>query len=171
METKVTVDDKDFMKSLLMQRRRAINPKPILQVIAQDMQTRKDMNFRRGKEPNGEKLKPLSELTLDNRKNRKRPKRTTSIKPLMDLGLLRASYKSRADRKSAALSTNKKEAPVHQYGHTFKGVYKSGKLRGYAYSFTIPARPTVGITPKMRKRYNNMVTKYILEGKLGGRKK
>jgi phage virion morphogenesis protein len=50
--------------------------------------------------------------------------------------------------------------------YTKKGTYMRLRHSFKAYTITIPCRQYMGLTPKMREKYNRICTKYILTGEL-----
>ena len=160
MESKVTINDDLFRKSLAEQTRRLKNLKPVMQIVAQDMQTQKDLNFRKETDPDGKPWKDLKDST-------KKARRGTSYRILSDKAILKAnsSYKLKTDNKSASIGTNLKYAPVHQFGHTFTGIYQSGNKMGQRYTWSIPQRQFLGINKKMNNKYKKLVINYVLNGK------
>ena len=167
MSTTVEVDSKKVDKMFADQLARAKNLKPIMQVIAQNMQTQKDLNFRTSTDPEGKAWKPLSITTLE--KRRKGPRVGSGNKILQDTNHLLGSFTIVSTNDSAKIGTNLKYAKTHQFGAK-KGSYRSssslktGKLKSIPWG-DIPARPMVGITAKRKLLYNQMVSKYILTGK------
>ena len=171
VETRIIIDDKALMLSLDEQMARLRNLRPVMRVIAQDLMTQKDINFRKQSEPDGKKWALLSiDSTLKRRNND-----VATIKVLQDTGRLRASFKSKTTNNSAKIGTNVKYAKTHQFGAR-KGQYRV-RLQGTSlrnrrrWTITIPwgdipARPMVGLTRRMRNKYNKKVTDYILEGVL-----
>ena len=167
MNTNINIDDSGLKQLIKDQKQRLANLKPVMEVIAQDMQTQKDINFRKQQDPTGKKWEALKKTTLDRRRKK-------SGKILQDTGKLRASFTTKATDKSAKIGTNVKYAPTHQFGAK-RGQYgrniKGTRLKtGRRWTITIPwgnipARKMIGLTPAKIKKYNGIVLSYILTGK------
>lgn len=164
MKVKVKIDDKELFAKFKAQTSRAKDLTPIMKVVAQDMMTRKDLTFKKQTDPDGNKWQPLSPLTLERRRKRKRPAPTTSTLALQDLGALRAKWGRTVTSNSAQIGSDLPYAATQQFGRVVRGRYKSGKRRGQAYSFTIPARAMVGFTPKQLAGYRRRINNWILKG-------
>ena len=169
MESTVKIDDSGLKKMIADQRARLSNLKPAMEVIAQDMQTQKDMNFRKQQDPLGNKWESLKQSTLS-----KRRKGSKASKILQSTGKLRASFTTEATSRSAKIGTNYKIAATHQfgakrgaYGKNIKGTsLKSGRRWTITIPWgDIPQRKMIGLTPAKTKKYNKIVLSYILTGK------
>jgi len=170
MDTKLIIDDKALNSMIDGQMKRLKNMKPVMRVIAQDMQTRKDINFRKQEDPYGKKWAALSDATIAGRRNKSRD--TTKI--LQDTGRLRASFTTKVGDDFAQIGTNVKYAPTHQFGAK-KGAYRQN-LKGSSLKTgrqwnmpnipwgDIPARKMIGVNKAMHDKYRRKVWKYISEG-------
>lgn len=180
----VIINDKTFIKSIEESRQRIQNLKPVMQVIAQDMMTTKDMNFRNQQSPDGVKWDLLTIPTINARRNKKK----TSIKILQDTGRLKASFTTESDNKTAKIGSNVEYAAIHQYGGTINKNARSGYMyfgnnkygeyglvkkkkailkKGVTYqshTIVIPQRQMIGLTDAKKKRYSSMITNYIVKG-------
>lgn len=126
-----------------------LNANDIMQEIAADMEKEVQLRFRRTKDANGEQWKVLKQSTISRR-------RKSSKKPLNDTGKLKSSIASKYTSKYAAVGTNYKIAPTHQFGAK-KGEYKkirtkNGKTQNIPWG-NIPARPFLGFSKKQAKSY------------------
>ena len=163
MESKVTIDDKAVRKMIQDHYNRTMNLKPVMRVISQDMQTQKDMNFKKETDPDN---KPWAKLSIDSTLKGALSGLDTvrkGDKVLQDTGRLKASFTTRSTTKSAQIGTNLKYAKTHQYGAR-QGQYRSSPPIPWG---NIPQRRMVGINNKSMRRYNRWVLNYILQGKLG----
>ena len=164
MESTININDAAVKKMIADQLKRVSNLKPVMAIISQDMETRKDLNFRSAKDPNGKKWALLSvDSTLKNAVlgldgGRK------GDKPLNDTGWLKASLTIDSTNKSAKIGTNLKYAPTHQFGAK-KGVYGRTKKGSPIPWGDIPQRRMVGINKKMNNKYKKLVINYVLNGK------
>jgi len=84
--------------------------------------------------PEGEPWKPLSDVTLQ---RRRQGAGEGSARILQDTGILKNSMTHNADHKSVEVGTAVEYAPTHQFGAT-KGQYATGVPWG-----DIPARPFI----------------------------
>ena len=134
-----------------------ISPEKIMKEIAADMEDKVQLRFRRTKEPDGKKWKPLSQVTVARRRGKSR-------KPLNDNGKLKGSINSKYTKRYAVVGTNYKPAPTHQFGAK-KGEYKkyrtkkNRKLKNVPWG-DIPARPFLGFSNRQAKSYLKKIVDY-----------
>jgi phage virion morphogenesis protein len=155
------INDTDFLRHINEKRARANNLTLPMKYVAQEMQSAKDMNFRKEQDPNGRKWALLSVTTLMARRN---DYDAYMSKILADTGRLKGSFGTKYAAKSASIGTNLKYAATHQFGRVTRGIYKSGRRRGQSYSWSIPARPMIGINARQRAKYKRWITNYIENG-------
>lgn len=176
---KLTFNFDNFKQGLEEKVARADNVRPAMQVIAQDMLKEVQLNFRGEKTPDNEKWKPSQRALRE------------SGKTLSDTGRLKKSISGKFDGLSAAVGTNVEYAAIHQFGGTFeireRSQYqsmsynkKTGKLMMAkksksnikfgitirAHSVNIPDRKYLGINYVQRRRYERIISNYLLHGKL-----
>ena len=125
------------------------SPEKLMKEIAADMENKAQLRFRNTKDPEGSKWKKLSPVTISRRRKK-------SSKPLNDTGKLKGSITSKHTKKYAAVGTNYKIAPTHQFGAK-KGQYKktktkNGKTRNTPWG-NVPARPFLGFSNRQAKSY------------------
>ena len=146
--------------------------KPYWQLVGQYVQ-RKTIKERFDKEqaPDGQKWKPLSEMT---KKMRAKRHKTGNMKILKDNGELRRSITYEAGNNYVKVGSVLKYARVHQFGCT---IHVSKKQRAYLHYrgfhikksiITIPARPFLGITQQEREHIKSMFHSYIKRRISGG---
>lgn len=127
--------------------------RPVMAVIAQDLENSTKLRFTDGRAPDGKPWLPLSAATRFSRARKaaggkvyvKNRSRTTAaftraylggMQPLLDTGRLRNSITSRASNDFAEVGTATVYARIHQFGG------KAGRGR----KVTIPARPFIGMS-------------------------
>lgn len=123
-----------------------------MRVISNDMLTQVNLRFRRAKDPDGDKWPSL--------KHRRG-------KPLNDRGILKTSFRRRHNKHSAIVGTKTKYAPTHQFGAS-QGQYGKTKRNTPIPWGDVPKRPFLGINKQERKRYKNMILKYLKKGSFRG---
>lgn len=164
MTLKVTDNSKIVIKGLEKLRAKAINTKPLMLQIAEDMKTKVDMRFRHSKNANGVMWDPLKESTVSKR-------RKGSSKPLIDTGELRSSINSKATDNVAIVGTNKEYAAMQNFGA------KKGDLGSKLVDETVrehqrrrrvespwgnvPARRFIGFSKNQVKHYAALINKHL----------
>lgn len=143
----VTVDKRNFDKSMSGILKRSRSSRPAYSQIATRMEAATVRRFNTTSAPNGKSWKPLAESTI-------RQRREGSAKPLNDTGTLRSSIQSLGMRRRAIAFSSLNYARIHNKGG------KAGKGR----KVTIPQRQFLGLSAKEIKRYNRLLQTYIVKG-------
>ncbi|WP_319201371.1 phage virion morphogenesis protein [uncultured Ilyobacter sp.] len=134
--------------------KRAINLTPVMKKISIDMKNQTMKNFRQEKDPVGNSWK----------KNRRGGKTLTKT------SRLKHSIRPAHGDDYAMVGTNVKYARIHQYGGKIK--VKNGKYLRFQYakgkwaskkSVIIPKRTFIGISRKMRDRYEVSIGEYFIK--------
>ena len=160
---------------------RTLDFRPPLEQCKYDLAEATKENFVRAQGPDGKAWAPL-----------KRPREDGRTHPLWKTGRLAAStgvggegHVERIEALWLIYGTNLFYAAAHQYGHTwsvptryrlphqkpwvFKGA--DGKLvftrKIKAHSWTVPARPFMGIGPKLQERFNERFRNFMLQRMTG----
>lgn len=143
--------------------------RPLMQVIAQDLESSTRLRFQDGRDPSGKPWLPLSAATRFSRARKAAGgrvytasrRRTTAaftraylgnMQPLLDTGRLRNSITSRYGGDYAEVGTNVVYAPIHQFGG------KAGR------GVNIPARPFIGMSADDRALVVERLRQHILGG-------
>jgi phage virion morphogenesis protein len=134
--------------------KRAKNLSPVMRKISIDMKNQTMKNFRQEKDPDGNPWK----------KNRRGGKTLTKT------SRLKHSIRPAHGDDYAMVGTNVKYARIHQYGG--KITAKNGKYQNFQYakgkwaskgSVIMPKRTFMGISKKMRGRYEESIGGYIIK--------
>ncbi len=138
------------------------------------MQSETQKRFDTGKDPDGNKWKPLSENTIASRK-----KFNKGTKILNNTGALKRSIRRSSGVEYGRVFTNCPYGLTHQYGDKnrvikpikrddptknakhLKFYTANGWRKAESTKVTIPARPFMGISEKQRKKYLKMIYKFI----------
>ena len=172
---KAKINDKEFNALLNDLKHRVNNLKPAFKVIGENIIASIQRNFRVGGRP--DKWKPLSDVTIEQRKKKKKwPGRI-----LMQTGGLIGSLHSVATNRKAIVSANKKYAAVHQFGAKkgefgefiahVKSHMRSGKrVRAHTRRIVvpwgdIPARPFMLVQNEDYEDIKYEIVKFILHGR------
>jgi len=133
--------------------KRVSNLSPVMKKISIDMKNQTMKNFRQEKDPEGKSWK----------KNRRGGKTLTKT------SRLKHSIRPAHGDDYAMMGTNVKYARIHQYGGKIKA--KNGKYLKFQYargkwasrkSVIIPKRTFMGISRKMRDRYEMSIGEYVV---------
>lgn len=161
---------------------KAINTKPLMLKISEDMKSKVDMRFRQSKDVEEKNFAPLKESTISRRRKR-------SNKPLIDTGALRNSISSKHTDNIATVGTNKKYAKyqnyeakkgslgteevtqnVREFTRTRRG--KKEKVRAHTRHRDIqipwgdkPARQFIGFSKKQIINYRAEINNFLKGGK------
>ena len=183
MSIKVTDNSKIFIKGLEKLRLKAINTKPLMLQIAEDMKSKVNMRFRHSKDPNGIAGEPLKETTIARRKN-------NSSKPLIDNGTkggLMGSIHSEFTDNVAIVGTDKVYAAMQNFGakrgelgitsveetvrahqrrrrktNEMADVRQHRRTRRVASPWgDVPARRFIGFSNNQRRDYATLIKKYL----------
>lgn len=150
--------------------------RPVMAVIAQDLESSTKLRFTDGRGPDGKPWLPLSAATRISRAKRaaggkvyvKNRTRTTAaftraflggMQPLLDTGRLRNSITSRASNDFAEVGTATVYARIHQFGG------KAGRGR----KVTIQARPFIGMSADDRALVVERLRAHLVAASGGGR--
>ena len=181
MSIKVTDNSKIFIKGLEKLKLKAINTKPLMLQIAEDMKSKVNMRFRHSKDPNGVAWEPLKETTIARRKN-------NSSKPLIDNGTkggLMGSIHSEFTDNVAIVGTDKVYAAMQNFGAK-RGEFGSKlvdetvrehqrRRRGRTETVrqhrrtrrvespwgNVPGRTFIGFSNNQRRDYATLIKKYL----------
>lgn len=154
---------------------RARDLTPVLTVAAADTKTLIDDAFDGSHSPDGTRWAPLSARTVAKR-------RRGSDKPLVDTEILRNSVTTTARGVVLSFGTNVLYARPHQMGFQRAGQYKRTmysprRERGSPWSYSVPARPYLPVTPQFAlmtsgpagqhwREVREMVREYIRSGRI-----
>jgi len=128
----VQLDTSELDQSLRHLSQATSNLYPPLDEIGDALESNIALLFVDQQSPDGQPWKPLSDVTLQ---RRRQGSGSGSSQILQDSGILKNSFTHHADRHSVAVGTAVEYAPTHQFGAT-KGQYAHGVPWG-----DIPARP------------------------------
>ena len=181
--TRLTIDDKQFNKSIKSMFARISNKDIVLKDIGQEMYNNTLERFKNEVDPKGNKWKPLAESTITSQKTTKYQQLAAGSviggrKILQGLGMrggLLGSINVQTDGDSVAIGTNKLYAAIHQFGgKTAPHVIRPKNKKALKFGNTIvksvnhpgsdiPARPFLGVSDK-DKKYIEMVVKKMFVG-------
>ncbi len=160
--------------------------KPVMDEIGEDIKSETALNFSKSRGPDGKKWAPLSEATK--RQRRGDGKRA---KILMDTGILSGSIAKKTGRAYVKVWSTCEYAKTHQFGATINQEIKartqnmywkysksSGNMKlskksksnfmtthevkGHNRTFTVPARPFIGLNRPMVRKYSKMIREYAM---------
>lgn len=120
----VMLDMRDAIAQLERAERLLGNPTPIMQAIADTLESVTETNFEANGRPG---WAPLSKATLAERK--KRNKGDSAMKILQDVGTLAASISSTYGQDFARIGANTEYAAIHQFGGEITKAAQSRRIR------------------------------------------
>jgi phage virion morphogenesis protein len=171
MKIKISNDINKVIAKMEKKAKNMRNLSPVMADMAEDMRSETMKRFRSEKGPDGESW---------DKSNRAK---SEGGKTLADTGRLKNSITGRSGKSYAAIGTNVKYAPVHQYGagkgefgtanasiksHTRKTKYGNVRVKAHNRKVgvpwgDVPKRPFIGIAKKQMTKYENWIEEHILK--------
>lgn len=147
---KIFVDDRKLKSTLEALKRKTGNLRPFMKEVRDIMKSAVEDNFAAQGRP---AWRPLAEATIADRKRKGYWPGMILQRHSSAAGLLGSIHGSYGD-KSAVVGTNKKYAPIHQFG---------GMAGRKAKRVHIPARPFMALTEEDKQEILNAAKTYLKE--------